>query len=135
MSLRVVTYKKEDEGKVGEYREDQTIEKVIIDDEVTEIARYAFSQCTKLKVIVFSPNCKVKKIGYGAFYGCTALEEVDLPNSLEELEGGSDGVFEHCRNLHKVSFGSNLKIVGACAFFNTKVKTILLKEKVTTKKI
>ena len=135
MSLRVVTYKKEDEGKEEKYKEKETIEKVIIDDEVTEIAVSAFFRCTKLKAIVFSSNCKVKKIGVCAFYGCTALEEVDLPNSLEELDinpSSAGGCFQSCSNLEKVSFGSNLKIVGAFAFSHTKVKAIVLKDKVTT---
>ena len=114
---------------------DKTIGKVIIDDEVTEIAAYAFNGCTKLKVIVFSPNCKVKKIGYDAFAKCTALEEVDFPNSLEELEGESGmlGAFGACSNLTKVSFGSNLKIVGEATFYQCiKLEAIVLKESVTT---
>ena len=131
MSLRVVTYKKKDLKK---YQWDKTIEKVIIDDEVTEIAAEAFLGCTKLKVIVFGPNCKVKKIGHGAFCQC-ALEEVDFPNSLEEIKGkrNSTGAFAACANLQKMSFGSNLKIVGGAAFYQcTKLEAIVLKEKVTT---
>ena len=132
MSESTVTYKRED-GE--EYKGNKTVTEVIIDDDVTEIAKEAFYDCTNLKTIVFSPNSKVKKIGRGAFADCTALEEVDLPNSLEELDidfSGDDGVFQSCSNLKKVSFGSNLKIVGAFAFSHTKVKAIVLKDKVTT---
>ena len=132
MSESTVTYKRED-GE--EYKGNKTVTEVIIDDDVTEIAKEAFYDCTNLKTIVFSPNSKVKKIGRGAFADCTALEEVDLPNSLEELDidfSGDDGVFQSCSNLKKVSFGSNLKIVGDRAFADTKVKAIVLKDKVTT---
>ena len=90
---------------------------------------------TVTKVIVFSPNCKVKKIGYCAFYECTALEKVNLPDSLEELVGeeGIYGAFGRCRNLQKVSFGSNLKIVGYSTFCQCiKLEAIVLKDKVTT---
>ena len=116
MSETTVTLRKADGTK---WKGNKTITKVIIDDDVTEIAEDAFEHCQNLKVVVFSPNSKLKKIGKGAFYKCTALEEVDLPDSVEELkEGDFDcrGAFQYCSSLQKVSLGSNLKIIGYSAF-------------------
>ena len=109
----VVTYRQGDRGK---YSGDKLVEKVIVDDEVTAIGNRAFKGCTKLKEVVFSPNCRVKKIEEGAFCGCKALVEVNPPNSLEEIEGGYTGVFDASSNLERVSFGENIKVIGRNAF-------------------
>ena len=86
--------------------------------------------CTDMKMIVFGPKCRVKKLGEIAFWQCEALEEVNLQDSLEEIDAN---VFDGCSNLQKVTFGRNLKIVGENAFFDcTKIETIVLKEGVTT---
>lgn len=51
-----------------------------IKNETTSIVGGAFFRCTSLKSIVI-PN-SVKEIGIGAFNFCTSLESIDLPNSI-----------------------------------------------------
>lgn len=55
----------------------QSINEVIISNEVTNITEFAFEGCTSLTSIVI-PN-SVKSIGDGAFSGCSSLETITLP--------------------------------------------------------
>ena len=122
------------EGDGKRYNGDLTIETVIIGQGVTEIDARAFSACTNLREIGFRPNCKLTKLQIGAFAGCTALVEVNLPESLEIIHLNSEGyggVFQDCTNLRKVTFGSNLKVIGREAFARTNMDTIEVKEGVT----
>ena len=126
MSESTVVYKEEDGDK---WKKNKTVTKVIIDDDVTEIPFDAFEACESLKVVVFSPNSKLKKIGNDAFYGCKALVEFVLPNSVEELEGSA---FRSCSNLQTVSLGSNLKIVDQNTFYNcSNLSTVIWPESIT----
>ena len=52
------------------------IKKVIIPEGVTEIAEYAFANCTSLEEVVLPST--LKKIGFGAFYNCTSLSKINL---------------------------------------------------------
>ena len=46
-------------------------------------------------------NCFQQHIGYRAFFGCTALTKVELPDGLWST---GYGVFENCTNLTEVTF-------------------------------
>ena len=53
-----------------------SIKKVVISDGVTNIANYAFYNCTALKDITIGKN--VATIDYSAFLGCSALESITV---------------------------------------------------------
>ena len=55
----------------------------------------------------------IKYIGESAFSGCTAIDEVSLPNLVKV----DDGAFENCINLKKVLFGDNAEM-GSHIFYN-----------------
>lgn len=59
------------------------IRRVTIDEGVTTIAANAFAGCTALEEVCLPET--LEAIGHGAFSGCTALQSMELPKSLTEL--------------------------------------------------
>jgi len=64
----------------------------------------------------------------GAFYGCTGMEHMNFPDTLEIIGAKS---FMDCTNLSSVSFGSGLKMIRANAFTNTALTVVYLPAGVT----
>ncbi len=58
----------------------------------------------------------IREIGYGAFAGYTALEEIVIPESVLII---GDDAFSGCVNLEGVTLGSNVKYIGENAFATT----------------
>lgn len=55
-----------------------------------------------------------KIIAENAFYGCTGLTEVNLPESLVDVNYAA---FYKCRNIKKFNFPANVKRIGGWAFY------------------
>ena len=69
---------------------------------VTSIGSYAFYQCTGLEAVTIPDT--VTHIGWGAFMGCSSLDEdVFVPDSVVSIEGK---VFANCLALRTVSLPS-----------------------------
>lgn len=84
---------------------------IIIPEYITEIGNNAF--WNKNKIIKVTVPHNVTSIGYGAFNGCTALEEI----KLEKVEVINSYAFTGCTSLKKVEFGnSKLRCVNVCTF-------------------
>lgn len=65
--------------------------------EVTEIGMEAFYGCSDMTSVNI-PN-SVKKLGYHAFYGCSGLTSITIPNSITEIVNDA---FESCTGLTAV---------------------------------
>ncbi len=72
---------------------------VIIEDGVTSIGSYAFSDCTGLTSVTIGDS--VTSIGYSAFYNCTSLKELTMPVSAKIYN--SQNTFGGCKNIEKVT--------------------------------
>ena len=73
----------------------------------------AFYECTGLKEIVL-PNT-LETVGVRAFYGCTSLWSVTLPNSVKTVR---ESAFARCDALLEITFGEGLSSMGVNAFLN-----------------
>ncbi|AWX69785.1 hypothetical protein DP067_00100 [Mycoplasmopsis anatis] len=62
-------------------------------DKVSSIESYAFSACSKLKLISFSKSSRF--IGHSSFSGCSSLTLFILPESLNWIDNQA---FENCSN-------------------------------------
>lgn len=78
---------------------------------VLAIGRNAFFVCTDLTSVTI-PN-SVINIGNGAFRGCTGLKSIDIPNSVMVI---GDDVFRDCTGLTSVTIPNSTFVVGEGAF-------------------
>ena len=77
--------------------------------DITEITFYgdiiigycAFMNCRKLKSVTFNGHGSGEMTGFfpAAFYGCTSLEEIELPKGMKELYLGTFGGCSNLRSL------------------------------------
>ncbi len=84
----------------------EKIKKVVRNDGVTNIGAAAFFDCSSLTSITI-PN-SVTSIGGSAFYGCKSLTSITIPNSATSI---GEYVFYGCNNLTSAIIGMGLKIV------------------------
>lgn len=97
------------------------------DGSVTKIAEYAFYGCTGLPSVTIPDS--VTEIGRYAFYGCTTLTEIEIPNSVEHL--GYD-VFAKCTSLQRATLSDRLTTVPASLFEEcSALQSIVIPEGVT----
>ena len=75
------------------------------------IGTSAFENCTGLKAVQLNQNSVLKTIGDRAFYGCTAIEDIFLPSSLDKAETNSGYIgsyaFAECLHLTDVISEAN----------------------------
>ncbi|MCR4715718.1 MAG: leucine-rich repeat domain-containing protein, partial [Lachnospiraceae bacterium] len=74
------------------------ISNVKIDEGITEIPDWAFSNCINLENVSIPDS--VTRIGSHAFSECSSLNSIDIPISVEEIEAFA---FEGCSNLMAVN--------------------------------
>lgn len=83
------------------------------DNLLTDIGNSAFAGCINLDSL---PNIReVRSIADGAFAG-TAIEEIDFAQ-YPWINSIGAGAFRECKNLKRVSFGSNITDIGEYAFY------------------
>lgn len=91
----------------------ESLQEINIPDNILNIGACAFQNCTGLKKVVFSINSKIKTIEYSAWSNCARLENVDFPNSLEEI---SANVFDNCVRLETINLPDSLTKIEYSAF-------------------
>ena len=82
---------------------------------ISEIKYDSFRGCSQLKTILMPVDGTLKKLGMAAFSGCSLLENINLPEGLEEFENDSLGysyAFAGCDSLSGFTFPSTVKKVG-----------------------
>lgn len=110
---------------------------------------YLFYNCKKLKKVVFEAKSKLKELSQNFFSGCSALEEVVMPDSLETIGSNSFAscgltsvtipasvktievnAFAAAANLKTVTFeeGSQLEVIDNQAFRNTALTSFTFPE-------
>lgn len=90
------------------------IKTVVIEDGVTSIARYAFSDCYYLTNVTLSGS--IKKIWAYAFYNCDGLTDFVVPNGVELID---DQAFYHCGNLASITIPDSILVLGNNVFKDT----------------
>lgn len=98
--------------------------------DVTEIGKDAFAyprlhpwqhtDNAKLKGVILSEGIMI--IGEYAFAFCTNLQTIKLPNSVVIIEKGA---FFYT-GLHSITWGTQLKSIGANAFIGTKLQRVII---------
>ena len=83
------------------------------DGSVTNIGDWAFFSCSALTSITIPDS--VTSIGNGAFYGCSDLTAITIPNSVTSL---GDNAFGGCSGLTSVTIPDSVTSIGAYAFYD-----------------
>lgn len=84
----------------------------IIDEGVTSIGDYAFYGCSGLTSVTI-PN-SVASIGNYAFRSCSSLTSIDIPNRVTSI---GDYAFDGCSSLTSLTIGSDVTSIGTYAFY------------------
>ena len=79
---------------------------------VTSIGASAFFYCSGLTSLTIPNN--VTSIGTWAFYGCSGLTSVTIPNSVTSI---GDNAFSNCSGLTSVTIPNSVTSIGSYAFF------------------
>ena len=82
---------------------------------VTNIRERAFYSCTGLTSVTI-PN-SVTSIGYYAFNGCSGLTSVTIPNSVTSI---GESAFRECSSLTSVTIPNSVTSIGNSAFYKCK---------------
>lgn len=76
------------------------------------LSKYAFYGCSALNSITLPES--VKTVGRGAFYDCASLFSVKLPDTLRVIE---DYTFYRCKSLKLFTLPPTLEYIGRSAFY------------------
>lgn len=91
------------------------VENVVFNNEckITSIPEYAFYDCTEMKSIQLPDNGTLRYIERYAFRNCRKLENVNLPESLTSI---GDNSFGSTYALSTINFPTSLNYIGSYAF-------------------
>ena len=89
------------------------VEEYVLGEDVTSIGDYAFYGCTSLTSITI-PEI-VTSIGEHAFWGCTGLISITIPEDVISI---GESAFNGCTGLTSVTIPKNVTSIGAYAFSN-----------------
>ena len=87
------------------YSQVNNIKKIVVEDGITNISRYSFSNLTKVTSV--SIGSDVTEIKFRAFSDDTALKSVTIPDNVTSL---GNCVFENCSELTTVKFAGQSTI-------------------------
>jgi len=83
-------------------------------DTVTQIADYAFYNCTNLTSITINATSQLTTIGYMAFYQCTNMVGLTIPQFVTTIKGAA---FSSLFQLTSISIPDSVTSIGGDAFY------------------
>ena len=87
------------------------MESISIPSTVTEIGKYTFFECKRLREVVLKEG--LERINNGLFHNCESLASIKFPSTMKEI---GDQAFLNCTNLTSVSLNEGLEKIGMLSF-------------------
>ena len=78
----------------------RSLTSIEIPSSVTSIGKWAFEDCSKLTSVTFAGGSQCASIGYGAFYGCKSLTSISIPSSVTSI---GESAFSGCYGLQNIT--------------------------------
>ena len=101
---------------------------IVIENGTKGIAGLAFYGCTGLASITIPES--IVSIGEDAFYNCTGIRSITIPDSVPSI---SDATFYNCSGLTNVTIGNGVTSIGDYAFYGcTRLVSITIPASVTS---
>ena len=97
------------------FRDNRSLEEVVLEEGVVEVGQSAFGSCTVLRELNLPEG--ITEIGSGAFHCLSSLECVRLPSTLNTI---SEDAFYSCALLREVIFPDGIRHIRDGAFFGCK---------------
>ena len=104
----------------------EEIKDVVLSDNLTSIARWAFSGCSSISSVAI-PN-SITSIGAYAFNDCNNMTLVTIPNSIGGLP---DGTFSGCSSLTSIDLPNSIKSLGEDVFRQSGLTSVIIPNGVT----
>lgn len=89
------------------------IEEVVVENGVTNIGQFAFTNCNKIKTAYIADT--VENIGYEAFSYCSSLNQIELSKNLKVI---GSCAFWGCNNLREIRLPNTVTDIYSGAFGN-----------------
>ena len=93
------------------YISKDNIKEIILEDGITSIGNYAFSDCTGLTSITIPDD--VTSIGSSAFSDCTGLTSITIPDDVTSI---GSSAFSGCTGLTSITIPDDVTSIGSSAF-------------------
>ena len=104
------------------------VKKVVIEDEITSIGNYAFSDCSNLASIEIPEG--VTSIGNFAFGYCSGLTSITIPDSVTSI---GEWAFYKCTGLTSITIPKSVTSIGNFAFYGcSNLASITIPKSVTS---
>lgn len=115
----------------GEYNKELLF--IYIPDAVTTLP-YRFCQNVPVVICEFTENSMCSSWNNLVFWGAKSLREIFIPKHFVKFPGSSDGEFNSCKRLEKLTFAEDSIItsIPSWYFSDTKIKEMILPDSVTT---
>ena len=105
-----------------------SVKKIVIEDGVTSIGNWTFSDCSGL-ISITIPN-SVASIGDWAFYYCTSLTTITIPDSVTSI---GEAAFRFCSSLTSITIPDGVTSIGSSAFRGcTSLTSITIPDSITS---
>lgn len=131
----------------GAREECREAESMRVSDGIEFIGGFEFEGFTALETVTFGPDSKTTEIQSRAFYGCTNLHTVTLPQTLEIIRSSAfactglksihlpgalrligESAFQSCSSLASVTYDPEIQVssIGLYTFLNDKLKNFTI---------
>lgn len=96
----------------GAFENCRALQRVTLSENQNSIYADCFKNCTSLSDIDLND---ISYIGNEAFYSCTSLNEIIIPDSVVQIDNKA---FENCLSVKRISIGKNCVWISSHAFSN-----------------